>query len=301
MAKSKGNPITQRTILVTGATGRQGSAVVRHLRQRGFPVRALTRDPAQPRARALVNEGVDVVRGDFDEPATLANALEGVYGVFSVQTPETAGIEGEVRQGKAMAAAAARARVSHFVYSAVAAADRRTGIPFFESKFRVEEQVRVLGMKYTILRPVSFMENWIAMADQLRSGAIELPLTPGRAFQQIAVDDIGAFAALAFEYPGRWQDRAVELAGDERTLPEVAALFSTVLDREVRYSEVPWDEFERRAGSAMARMWRWLQDSGYQVDITELRNIYPRLTTFERWIQAQDWRALRGGGAGGVA
>ncbi len=297
MTKSKGNPITQRTILVTGATGKQGGAVVRHLRQRGFPVRALTRDPS--RARALVNQGITVVRGDYDDPGSLMSALEGVHGVFSVQTWTEAGVEGEVRQGKALADAAARSRIAHFVYSSVGGADRRTGIPHFESKFRIEEHLRVLGMKYTILRPTFFMENWLGMADQLHSGAIALPLAPDRALQQVAVDDIGAFAALAFEYPGRWQDRAVELAGDERTLSDLAALFTTVLGHPVRYTPIAWDEFEQRAGSEVARMWRWFQEAGYQADITALRAIYPRLTTFERWVQAQDWQAPRGGGAGG--
>jgi uncharacterized protein YbjT (DUF2867 family) len=136
------------------------------------------------------------------------------------------------------------------------------------------------------------------MASQLQAGEIALPLSPDRTLQQVAVDDIGAFAALAFEHAGRWQDRAIELAGDERTLPEVAALFSTVLGREVRYTPIPFDQFEQRAGNEMARMWRWFEEAGYQADITELRGIYPRLTTFERWVQAQDWGALRGGGAG---
>lgn len=298
MAKSKGNPISKRTILVTGATGRQGGAVVRHLRQRGFPVRALTRDPANPKARALVGEGLDVVRGDYDDPASLANALDGVHGVFSVQTFAEAGVEGEVRQGKAIVDAAQRARISHFVYSSVGGADRRTGIPHFESKFRIEEYLRVKGMNYTILRPVFFMENWLGMASQIQSGAINLPLTPDRSLQQIAVDDIGAFAAMAFEHSGRWQGRTAEIAGDERSMADVAALFGRVLGREVRYVQVPWNEFEARAGEEMARMWRWFQDSGYSADIADLRTAYSRLTTLERWVQAQNWGALRGGGAG---
>ncbi|HWQ56225.1 MAG TPA: NmrA/HSCARG family protein [Bryobacteraceae bacterium] len=298
MAKSKGNPISQRTILVTGATGKQGGAALRHLRQRGFPVRALTRDPSKPAARALLGEGMAVVRGDYDDPASLAKALDGVYGVFSVQTFDEAGVDGEVRQGKAMASAAQRSRISHFVYTSVAGADRRTGIPHFESKFRIEEHLRVLGMKYTILRPVFFMENWLGMAAQIQAGSITLPLTPERSLQQIAVDDIGAFAALAFEYPGRWQDRTVELAGDERSMADVASLFGRVMGHEVHYTQMAWDEFEQRAGQEMTHMWRWFQETGYSVNIAELRTAYPRLTSFERWIQAQDWGARRGGGAG---
>src|SRR2546425_681173 len=88
-----------KTILVTGATGRQGGAVLRRLREKGFSVRALTRDPAKPQARALVGQGTEVVRGELEDPASLTRALDGVDGVFSVQAAAEDGVEGEVRQG----------------------------------------------------------------------------------------------------------------------------------------------------------------------------------------------------------
>jgi uncharacterized protein YbjT (DUF2867 family) len=87
----------QRTILVTGATGKQGGAVLRHLRSRGYPVRALTRNPDKPAARELIKQGAEVVRGDMESTASLTNALDGVHGVFAVQTPYEGGIEAEVR------------------------------------------------------------------------------------------------------------------------------------------------------------------------------------------------------------
>ncbi len=285
---------TQRMILVTGATGKQGGAALRHLRDRGFPIRALTRDPDKPAARALAGRGTEVVRGDMDNPASLSRALDGVYGVFGVQTPYEAGVEAEVRQGKNLADAAQRSRISHFVYSSVGSADQRTGIPHFESKFQIEEHIRSLGMPYTILRPVFFMENLLGMAGMVREGKIESPLTPDRKLQMIAVDDIGALAASAFEHQQKWTGRALDIADDEISPKDLAALLSRVLGREVRYTQTPWDEYERRAGREMTAMWRWFQDAGYHADIAAVRREYPPLTTLERWVRTQNWGLARG-------
>lgn len=279
MAKNVG-----KTVLVACATGKQGGAVLRHLREKGFSVRALTRDPAKPQARNLVGRGTEVVRGDMENSDSLARAIEGVDGVFSVQTAAEAGVEAEVREGINLADAAKRARLSHFVYSSVASADRNTGIPHFESKNRIEQHIRNTGLRYTIFRPVFFMENWLGMRDQIRGGVLSLPLTPETRLQMIAVDDIGAFVALAFTRPGHWEGRTVELAGDELSLEEVAASFARMLGHEVRYEQMPWEDFEQRAGSEMTPMWRFFQNVGYSVDIPVLRQELPNLMTFERWL-----------------
>jgi uncharacterized protein YbjT (DUF2867 family) len=280
---------SKRTILVTGATGKQGGAVLRHLRKRGFPVRALTRDPDKPEARPLMGHGTEVVRGDLDDPASLDRALDGIYGVYSMGTYRQLGIEGEIRMGAALAEAARRSDISHFVYSSVGSAARQTGIPHFDSKFQVEEHIRRTGVPYTILRPVFFMENWLAMRGMIEGGTLAQPLDPGRTLQQIAVDDIGAFAALAFEHPGKWLGRAVELAGDELSMTQLAENFGRVLGREVRYQQVPWDQFEKNAGPETTTMYRWFNDVGYNADIPELRWEYAELTTFERWLRANAW------------
>jgi uncharacterized protein YbjT (DUF2867 family) len=142
---------TGQTALVTGATGQQGGAALRHLREKGFSVRALTRNPDKPEARALVGKGTEVVRGDLNDPASLTRAMEGVNGVFPVQTHGEGGVEAEVRQGRHVVDAARRAGVGHFVYSSVAAADKNTGIPFFESKYLLEQFEQRMGRDMTSL------------------------------------------------------------------------------------------------------------------------------------------------------
>jgi len=278
-----------KVILVTGATGHQGGAALRHLREGGYSCRALTRDPSKPAARALIGHGIEVVRGDMEDPASLLRALDGVYGVYAVQSPHEDGVEAEIRQGFHLVDAAQRSRISQFVYSSVGSADRNTGIPHFDSKFRIEEHLRGAGMRFTILRPVFFMENWLGMRPAIDGGVLALPLDPETRLQMIAVDDIGGFVAMAFEHPGKWQDRAVDIAGDERSMTALAQSFSRAGARDVAYRQVSWDAFEANAGREMTKMYRWFEEVGYHVDISAVRQEYPKLTTFDRWLN-QTWR-----------
>jgi uncharacterized protein YbjT (DUF2867 family) len=284
------NKNKSKQILVTGATGHQGGAALRHLTERGFSCRALTRDPASPKARRLIGSGVEVVGGDMQDAASLTRALDGVHGIYAVQTPYESGVEAETRQGINLIDAAKRSRITHFVYSSVGAADRRTGIPHFESKFRIEEHLRGTGMRYTILRPVFFMENWLNMRTAIEGGALTLPLDPATRLQMIAVDDIGGMVAAAFEHPGKWQQRALEIAGDELSMTALLQALSRAAGHDVEYRQVPWEVFEAEAGRDVAIMYRWFQDVGYNADISTVRQEYPKLTSFDRWLNA-NWHS----------
>lgn len=282
-------PAAMHPIVVTGATGQQGGAVLRHLRGRGIPVRALTRDPQAAAARALADAGIAVVRGDLDDRASLDRALVGAYGVYSVQNYALTGFAGEVRQGKALADAAKAAGIRHLVYSSVGGAERRTGVSHFESKFRIEEHIRALDLPHTILRPAFFMENWGRSRDAILGGTLAQPLDPATPLQMIAVEDIGAFAALAFAEPAEWLGRAVELAGDALTMTQMAALVDRVVGRAVLYVRVPPDQFRRAAGEETATMYAWFDAAGYRADIPALRALYPPLATLERWLRRSGW------------
>jgi uncharacterized protein YbjT (DUF2867 family) len=288
----------ERVVLVVGATGKQGGAVARSLLDRGFQVRALTRDPHKPEAQALDEQGAEVVQGDMDDRSAMDRALEGAYGVFSMQNFWETGYDGEVQQGKTVADAAKAASVEHFVYSSVGSAHRQTGIPHFESKAEVEEHVREIGLPYTILRPVFFMQNWEMMGEMVLGGTLPQPLDPDKPFQQVAVEDVGAFAAIAFENPDRWIGREVDLAGDEQTMPEIAETFGHVIGREVSYYQVPWDQFEEQMGKEFTVNYRWFNDVGYEANIAALRQEYPELTTFERYLRSHGWEGAEVPAAG---
>ncbi len=279
----------QRLILVCGATGSQGGAVARSLLDRGFRVRGLTRNPQKPEAQALADQGAEVVQGDMADRSSMDSVLEGAHGVFSVQNFWETGYDREVQQGKTVADAAKMAGVEHFVYSSVGSAHRQTGIAHFDSKWEVEEHMRQIELPYTVLRPVFFMQNWEGMREFILSGTLAQPLDPDKPFQQVAVEDVGAFAGIAFEDPGKWIGREVDLAGDEQTMPKIAETFGRVIGREISYYQVPWNQFEEQMGEEYAVMYRWFNDVGYEADIAALRQEYPKLTTFERYLRSHGW------------
>ncbi|HET6662491.1 MAG TPA: NmrA/HSCARG family protein [Rubrobacter sp.] len=277
-------------ILVCGATGKQGGAVARSLLERGFRVRALTRDPQKPEAQALAEQGAEVVQGDMEDRSAVDQVLiEGVYGVFSVQNFWETGYDREVQQGKTVADAARAAGVDHFVYSSVGSAHRKTGIPHFESKREIEEHVRQIGLPFTIFRPTFFMQNWEWTREMILGGTLAQPLDPDKPLQQVAAEDIGAFAAIAFENPDSWIGREVDLAGDEQSMSEIAQTFGRVIGREVSYYQVPWDQFEEQMGEEATLNLRWINDVGYEADIAALRQEYPELTSFERYLRTHGW------------
>jgi uncharacterized protein YbjT (DUF2867 family) len=153
---------TQRRVLVTGATGQQGGAVARALLSRGHRVKALTRKPESDAARQLASAGADVLAGDLGNAASVLEAAGDVDTMFLMGNSYEAGTEEETRQGIIAADAAKAAGVGHLIYSSVADANKKTGIPHFDSKYLVERHVAGLGIPYTISAPVAFMENTVA-------------------------------------------------------------------------------------------------------------------------------------------
>jgi len=282
-----------KRIVVTGATGHQGGAVACHLlKHHDFGVRALVRDTEKPAAKALAQAGVELMPGDLEDLSSVKRALEGAYGVYSVQTFTEAGCEGEIRQGEALAETAYAAGVRHFVYSSVMAADRQTGIPHFESKWEIEQHILEIGLPFTILRPAAFMQNWYNfLREPILQGAIPLPLDPHVSMPQISVDDIGAFAAMAFRHPDKWIGRTFELAAEEVSMRRLAEIFTVILGRPVKYVQVPWDQYRQQAGDELTRMYRWLNDAAYYIDIAAVRREYPTLTTLEQALRRQNWTA----------
>src|SRR5258706_1273921 len=145
-------------VVVTGGTGKQGGAVVKSLLERGHQVRAVTRNPESAKARELADAGVALVRASLEDTAALTKALEGATSLFAMTTPFEAGIEAEARQGIS-AADAAKAAGAHLVFTSVGSANRRTGVPHFDSKYEVEKHIARIGVRASILGPAYFMEN----------------------------------------------------------------------------------------------------------------------------------------------
>ena len=276
-----------RSLLVTGATGKQGGSLIAALPRGEFEIRALTRKPSGPAAQALARQGITIVEGDLDDAASLGRALAGVWGVFAVQNTWEAGVEREEEQGHRLANLAREAGVQHFVYSSVGSAHRDTGIPHFENKWRVEQTVRGLAFpSHVILRPVFFMENLVSPWF-LNDGKLYSALGPETPLQMIAVRDIGVYAARAFTDAERLNRREIDLAGDVATMPEVERALSAGLGRPIEYVRIPMAEV-RKNSEDFALMLEWFERVGYEADIAGLeREFGTRSTKLREWAALQ--------------
>jgi uncharacterized protein YbjT (DUF2867 family) len=274
--------MNKRTILITGATGKQGGATIRSLAGSGFDLRAMTRKPNSEAARDLKNRGITVVEGDLDDEASLTRALDGAWGVYAVQNTWEAGVENEETQGHRLARLAKAAGVQHYVYASVGSAHRKTGIPHFDNKARVEDTVRALGFpSYTIIRPVFFMENlvtpWFLNGDTLYAA-----MKPETVLQMIAVEDIGKYGARAFTDPAL-ENRALDIAGDAATMPQAVQVLSKALGRTISFVEVPIGDV-RKNSEDFAIMLEWFGTTGYDVDIAgNAREFGIKPTTLAEW------------------
>jgi uncharacterized protein YbjT (DUF2867 family) len=272
---------TGETILVCGASGQQGGSVMRSLLRQGQKVRALTRDPSK--REGLKSLGADVVFGDLTDRSSLEKAFEGIKKVYLVTTMEK-GLETEVAQGYAVADVAKAAGVDHLVFSSVAGADKHTGIPHFETKWKVERYIKSLGIPATIIRPVFFMENFASpwMLPAIQKGKLALPMKPNRKLHMVSVKDIGEFVAAAFLNPQKFIGQTIELAGDELTMIEALSILSKTRGHKIQYELIPDEQVESSVGHDMALMYRWFNETGYQVNIPALQSRWKMpLTKFE--------------------
>jgi uncharacterized protein YbjT (DUF2867 family) len=281
-----------RTIVVTGATGRQGRAVTRRLLLHGWQVRALTRSPQRPQARSLAALGAQVVQGDMEDPASLAPIFAGAYGVYSVQTPYARGPAAEVRQGRHVAEAASAAGVQHLVYASAGTGARGTGVPSWETKLQVEDHLRALGLPLTILRPMAFME---LMTDPQFLPAIStwqvMPALMGatRPVVWLSTDDLGAMAAAVFANRDRFVGQALCLASDVQSIDACRMIYREVMGKAPRRVPVPSWLFARFGfvGRDLTTMWRWLRTAAIDVTPDETRAIHPGALGVRAWLLQQ--------------
>ncbi|RSM87588.1 NmrA family transcriptional regulator [Kibdelosporangium aridum] len=287
-------------ILVTGATGKQGAATARRLLAEGRPVRALVRDTTTPAAAALAAAGAQLVRGDFDDPASLPPALDGAAAVFGIP-PVAFGPAGpdtdlEVARGRALIDAAAAAGIEQVVFSTVASAS--TALPGWAGKALIERYLYDHVALPTVLRPVRFMTNYLGVAvigiDGISHGVHRHLFPPHEPMQIIALEDIAEFAALAFADPTRFAGRTLELAGDEPTPVEATAAITEATGIPVRYEQLTDDEAAAISSEIAETRKRWLAGHRWHADIEALRVIHPGLRTLTDWLTESGAAAIRG-------
>jgi len=276
-----------KTILVTGSTGQQGGAVARHLLKDGWKVRAFVRDEKKESAIELEKSGAELYKGDMNDSESLDKAMDGVYGVFSIQNFWEHGYDGELNHGKAVADAAKKANVQHFLQSSVGGAERSTKLPHFDVKFEIEKYLKSLNLPVTVIRPVFFMENfktWFKPVEADGKLTLNMAMKADTKLQMIAVDDIGAISAKIFDNPEKFIGKEIELAGDELTMPEVAALYETNTGKKTEFVELPVSVI-RTNSEEMADMFQWFIDKGYEADLKTQKDLFGKTISFKEWLQ----------------
>ena len=283
------------SVLVMGATGNQGGSVVKSLLPKGYHIRTLTRKPDSSAAKRLTEQGVEVVKGDFSDSDSLLKAASGMDTVYAMTTPFEAGPEAETQQGISIVDAVKKANVGHLIFGSVANADRETGIPHFDSKYKVEKHIASLNIPYTISAPVFFMDNYLTpwWLPSLKEGKLKIAMPADRSLQQISVRNVGAFVAALVERREKVFGKRFDIAGDELTGDETASILSKASGREIKYEGFD-PEFLRKDNEDFAKMFKWFNDVGYSVEIDKLHQDYQEVKwqSFKDWVQEQDWNVL---------
>lgn len=226
-------------IVVTGATGNVGSAVVRALAGAGQPVRAVSRKPDP----AAWPEGVEAVAGNLDDPSTMGAALDGATGLFLLSG--YAGMSGLL----ADATRAGVERVALLSSSSVPSGDMDNAVAAYH--IRSEQDVRESGMAWTFLRPCAFMSNALRWVDQLAAGDVVREPFPDVAAAVIDPADIGAVAATALADGGH-EGAALHLSGPEALRPaDRVRILGRALGRELRFEGLTDDEARAQLTATM--------------------------------------------------
>ena len=296
-----------KAILVTGATGKQGGSVVDALldlpNASDYAILAVTRDANSGSAKKLASRSASIklVEGNLDDVPTLFKnasevAKQPIWGVYSVQISMGKGVtfEGEVKQGCDLVDESVKNNVQQFVYSSVERGgdekswDNPTPIPHFQTKQLIEFHLRdhAGDMGWTILRPVAFMDNLMpAFPTKVFMTAVHNTLGDNKPLQWVATSDIGVFAAQAFSKREDWKHKAIGLAGDELTVPQLNKAFANATGTplgttySILGSALMWGVAE------LGHMIGWFGTDGYKADIPNLKKIHPGLLNMEAWIK----------------
>ncbi|MEU4047479.1 NmrA family NAD(P)-binding protein [Streptomyces antibioticus] len=297
-------PIDSDTVLVTGVTGQQGGATARALLAAGVPVRALVRDPRSKSAQAIEAMGAELVQADLSNRASLGPAVEGVRAVFSVQRPpmtETSvDFAGELAQATNLVDAAKAEGIRQFVQSSTSGVGEHTRVAgwaegrwaamadYFHTKQAIMESVRGAGFaRWTVIKPAFFMENLPLLAPRGPRDGLLTVLKPETELALVAVRDIGTAAAHAFRYPDRFHQVELELAGDLRTMEQIAQTLSAAWGVPVTAPSMSLEEALDAGMPTWAAGHEW-NNAVLQPARPELaRELGIPVTTFAEWADEQ--------------
>ncbi|MCZ2127542.1 MAG: NmrA family NAD(P)-binding protein [Anaerolineales bacterium] len=278
-------------ILVTGAAGKTGQAVVRALSARGESVRAFVRRAEQV-DQLLALGAAEAQVGEMLDPTDLQNAARGVKAIYHIP-PNVS--PHEVEMGERVIAAARSADAAHFVYHSVLHPQVQA-MPHHWLKMRVEEALFASGLTFTILQPCAYMQNVLAQERSIRErGVYPVPYPTQTRLSLVDLEDVAQAAAVVLTEPD-WYNAVIELVGAPgMTQDEIARALSEQLARSVTAQAVPladWQAQARAAGlgeyqiETLSGMFRYYAQCGLSANPRLLQFLLNRPpTSFAEYIQ----------------
>jgi len=297
--------MSKKIIAVTGATGAQGGSVVRFLlNQSGrYQVRALTRNP--DKLKDLAAKGVDVVKADFDDVASLTAALKGCYGVFGVQNfwelftgvakfDQIKARDMEAKQGENLADAAKAAGIKHFVFSTL---DEGSNVPHFESKAMIQKYLTKIGVPSTFVLTSFYYENFANFGMAAWKGdtvVFTLPYPADATSPMYSVADTGGWVLAAFNNPDKWIGKVLPAISEHITMKDIVEGFTRVTGVKAVF-EGPNMEESRKGGPFAEEMYlnmKWFLDhqKGAPRDVKHSIEIYSAAVDWEGHLRTTGWK-----------
>ncbi|WP_153800372.1 NmrA/HSCARG family protein [Foetidibacter luteolus] len=284
------------TILVTGATGAQGGSVANALLAGNqFNVRVLTRYASSAKAVELKAAGAEIAEGDFEDPASLLNAMKGCYGVFGV-TNFWEHFHNEYRQGRNLINAVHQSGIKHFVFHTLRHYGKLSNgelpVPHCDIKADLQDYCNALGVPATFVQIGFYYENFFSFFPFQKddSGSYYFGFPQGDTkLAAASVEDTGGVVASIFNHPDVYIGRTVGIVGADKTCAEYAAIFSKILGRHVYFNHIPRDvyaSFGFPGAEELANMFevQRLYIPNRQLDLIESYGLNPAMQSFESWV-----------------
>lgn len=278
-----------KLITVFGATGGQGGPIAKALLRNGFKVRAVTRTTDGEKAKALRDEGAEVVAGSINDRESVKAAVAGAYGVYLVTlvSPD------EAQVGKAAADECKNAGIQHLVFSGLDSVKDKIGksCMHFDSKSAVEKHLDQIGVPNTSVRYPFYFENFLGFFHFVTAadGTSTITLPMDGPMDAMSVPDGAPIVLEVFKNPQQYIGKKVALSAGRKTIAEYAEIMSKVTGKTIKYNQVSFEQFANQPNNPFAgelsAMFEYYSkvDTPYDEEFT--RRLHPGALTFQQWAE----------------